>query len=273
MDLKQEVGNPTSIRITRIVEENRSCHTLYFDIPWNDCSIQPGQFIMVWIRGVDEIPMGICYHDDKEMAMTVKRVGKATEALQALQPGDYVGVRGPFGNGFTLNCKNPLLIGGGIGMAPLRYLTQPLLHVGSNVTLLVAAMTESELLLYDFENRASNKFKLKIATDDGSRGFEGLATELADSLLKKNDFDRIYACGPELMMAGLLNLALDYGIPLEASLERYMKCGCGICGTCAMDPRGLMVCVDGPVFSDEQLQNIDEFGSYTRDSTGQRRPL
>ncbi|MBD3159092.1 MAG: dihydroorotate dehydrogenase electron transfer subunit [Candidatus Lokiarchaeota archaeon] len=273
MDLKQEVGNPTSIRITRIVEENRSCHTLYFDIPWRDCSIQPGQFIMVWIRDVDEIPLGICYCDDKEMGMTVRRVGEATDALQALQPGDYVGLRGPFGNGFTLNCKNPLLIGGGIGMAPLRYLTKTLLHKGSDVTLLVAAKTESELLLYDYDNRASNSFRLEIATDDGSRGFEGLATELADSLLKKHDFDRIYACGPELMMASLLNLASDYGLPLEASLERYMKCGCGICGTCAMDPQGLMVCVDGPVLSGKKLRQIDEFGSYTRDSTGQRRPL
>jgi dihydroorotate dehydrogenase electron transfer subunit len=228
---------------------------------------------MVWIRDVDEIPMGICYHDDKEMGMTVKRVGEATDALQALQPGDYVGLRGPFGNGFTLNCKNPLLIGGGIGMAPLRYLTKTLLHKGSDVTLLVAAKTESELLLYDYDSRASNSFRLEIATDDGSRGFEGLATELADSLLKKHDFDRIYACGPELMMASLLELALDYGLPLEASLERYMKCGCGICGTCAMDPQGLMVCVDGPVLPGKKLRQIDEFGSYTRDSTGQRSPL
>lgn len=273
MDLEKEVGNPTSVRITQVAEENSSCYTLSFDIPWKNCSIQPGQFIMVWIRDVDEIPMGICYHDDEEMAMTVKRVGEATEALQTLEPGDYIGVRGPFGNGFTLDCTNPLLVGGGIGMAPLRFLTETLLQDGSDVTLLVAAETERELLLYDFDDRVSDNLELRIATNDGSRGFKGLATDFADQLLQQSSFDRIYACGPELMMATLLNLATDYGLPLEASLERYMKCGCGICGTCAMDPQGHMVCIDGPVFSAEQLREIDEFGSYTRNSTGQKQSL
>ncbi|MFO7835271.1 MAG: dihydroorotate dehydrogenase electron transfer subunit [Candidatus Thorarchaeota archaeon] len=273
MNLEHTVGNPTSVQITQVVDENPLCHTLYFDTPWKGSVVQPGQFVMVWIRNVDEIPMSICYQDDEEMAITVKQVGEATEALMTLQPEDYIGLRGPFGNGFSLASKNPLLVGGGIGMAPLRFLTHELIREGSNVTLLVAAKTGGDLLLFDFENQLSDSIELKIATDDGSRGLEGLATDLADSLIQENEFDRLYTCGPEIMMAGLCKSAAHHGIPLEASLERYMKCGCGICGTCAMDPQGLMVCVDGPVFSDKQLQQIDEFASYTRDSTGKKQPL
>jgi dihydroorotate dehydrogenase electron transfer subunit len=99
-------------------------------------------------------------------------------------------------------------------------------------------------------------------------GYKGLATEIAEDLIKNTRSDTIYTCGPELMMVGLLKIAEKENLRFQASLERYMKCGCGICGTCALDPTGDLVCKEGPVFTAGDLLKIEEFGKYHRDSTG-----
>jgi dihydroorotate dehydrogenase electron transfer subunit len=81
----------------------------------------------------------------------------------------------------------------------------------------------------------------------------------------------MYTCGPELMMVGLYDLAKKRKIGFQASLERFMKCGCSICGTCAMDPTGQLVCADGPVFTGEQLAKLTDFGKYLRDAVGMKK--
>ncbi|MGY5853334.1 MAG: dihydroorotate dehydrogenase electron transfer subunit [Candidatus Thorarchaeota archaeon] len=265
------MGNATSVKISKRVEENSSTVSLYFELPDSYSAISPGEFLMIWVPSVDEIPMSICSWSPPTIGVTVKSVGDATEALSEKKEGDWIGVRGPFGRPFYLDSYNALVVGGGVGVPPLRFLVDTLLSIEVNTTLVVAAKTKDELILYDFLKRKNPNLTVEIATDDGSMGFKGFATELAENLLKNQEFDTIYTCGPELMMAGLHRLSTEYRVKFQASLERYMKCGCAICGTCAMDPTGDLVCKDGPVFTGKELDRISEFGEYHRDATGVKK--
>jgi len=254
---------PINARITRIVDETPSTKTFFLDLTLDG---KPGQFVMVWIRGVDEIPMSLSYPD----AITVQKVGDATSALFKLKEGDSVGIRGPIGNGFTLRGESILLVAGGVGAAPLAPLAEMARDKKIRVKTLLGAKTCNELL---FVKRFRSAGDLQMATDDGSEGHRGPVTELLDGL-DLREYSQIYSCGPEKMMSGVLNMAKNANIASKTqfSLQRYIKCGMGICGTCCIDPSGLRVCVDGPVFSGEAL--IDsEFGRYARDASGRKMEL
>ena len=272
MKLEKLMGTPTSVRIKDIVKETASAKTLIFDID-ESFDNKPGQFLMVWVPHIDEIPMSISLWNKPTLGITVQAIGTATKALTELQTGDWIGIRGPFGNHFSLESSRALVVGGGIGIAPLRPLTNTLLSQGTDVTMVIAAKTKDALVPYDFPARKTKNLTLKFATDDGTEGYKGFATELVEDLLVESSFDKIYTCGPELMMSKLYQLASEKNISIEVSMERHMKCGCGICGTCALDPNGELVCMDGPVFSGVQLRKIKEFGQYHRDETGIRRNI
>jgi len=270
MDVENLMGSPSSIQITEVIKENNSTTSLRFELPTAIKHIEAGQFVMVWVPGVDEIPMSISYWKAPEAEITVKSIGEATNNLCKLKKEDWIGIRGPFGKSFSSDSDSALLVGGGIGIAPIRPLVYDLLEKSTEVTLLIAAKTKEELVMYDFKESLELGFSLKLATDDGSVGYKGFATEAVQDIIRENTFDRMYTCGPELMMAGLHKIAQENEISFEASLERYMKCGCGLCGTCGMDPNGELVCIDGPVFSGEQLAKMNDFGHSYRDSTGRR---
>lgn len=266
------MGVPTSVRVSEVINENKLATTLLFQHEAEDLVIEPGQFFMIWIPGIDEIPMSISYWDSPVGGISVQPVGDATTALAAKRVGEWIGVRGPFGTSFSTNAKKALIVGGGIGTAPLRLLVHALLAKDAEVTMLLAAKSKDSLLfLKEFSTLKNDSFRLLTATDDGSEGFKGLATRAAEDVTEKADFDVIYTCGPELMMVGLHRLAQERGISFEASLERYMKCGCGICGSCALDPTGDLVCLDGPVFTGEKLLEISDFGTYERDEMGRKK--
>ena len=271
MNMNELMGNPSSVQISRIITETPRSKTLQFSLN-NLIEFQPGQFVMVWIPDVDEIPMSISSWNPPEMGITVQSVGEATQALASMSKGDWIGIRGPFGNPFSTNCKKALVVGGGVGIAPLRPLVYNLLGAGSEVTLVNAARTKNEIIYRnEFEKLKHPNLKVEFATDDGSLGFNGFATDAVANLLDGSEFDGMYTCGPELMMAGLYDLAKARKIRFQASLERFMKCGCGICGTCAMDPTGQLVCADGPVFTGEQLVKLNNFGKYHRDAVGMKK--
>jgi len=257
---------PINARITRIVDETPSTKTFFLDLTLDS---KPGQFVMVWIRGVDEIPMSLSCPN----AITVQRVGDATSALFKLKKGDSIGVRGPIGNGFTLSGKSILLIAGGVGAAPLAPLAEAARDEKIKVKTLLGAKTGDELL---FVKRFRGAGEIQTATDDGSDGSEGHkgpVTELLDGL-DLREYDQIYSCGPEKMMHKVLNTAKNANMApkTQFSLQRYIKCGIGICGTCCIDPSGLRVCVDGPVFSGDILVD-SEFGRYARDASGREMKL
>lgn len=272
MDIDQLIGKPTSVRIAEVIDESVNIRTLKFQYPFGDSLFHPGQFMMIWVPGVDEIPMSISFWEPPYAGVTVAPIGEATNTLATLQSGKSIGVRGPFGSAFPTDSKAPLIVGGGIGMAPLRPLTYHLLEGGANVTLLIAAKKKDELVyLSEFESIQDSNLILKVSTDDGSMGYKGFATGAVSELLSEQSYDMLYTCGPELMMSGLFELAKSRELPFQASLERFMKCGCGICGTCSLDPTGDLVCLEGPVFSGEHLSKITEFGKYHRDSMGLKK--
>lgn len=238
--------------ITKVVEETPTVRTFFFDTSFNP---EPGQFVMAWIRGVDEIPMALSYDN----AITVQKAGPATSALFKLGEGDSIGIRGPFGNGFQLKGDHILLIAGGVGAAPLSPLAEKAYSEGLKVTTLLGAKTKEELV---FRERFEAAGSVMVATDDGSSGTHGYVTRL---IPEQENYDQICCCGPEIMMKKVLD-KVEPG-KAQFSLHRYIKCGLGICGACCVD--GLRVCKDGPVFGGEVLKN-SEFGVYRRNECGEK---
>jgi dihydroorotate dehydrogenase electron transfer subunit len=251
---------PVNAVITEIIRETPAITTLVTDI---ELDAAPGQFVMVWIRGLDEVPMALSHPG----SITVQRVGEATEALSRLEVGDSIGIRGPFGNGFEVKGNKIMVIAGGVGGAPLLPLAQQAQSLGLDVTTLIGARTADELL---FEEYFSKCGALSIATDDGSKGHHGFITGAMD-MFNLAGFDQFYICGPELMMKSVLDILQAAGLEAMAqlSLHRYFKCGIGVCGACTIDPSGLRVCRDGPVFSGDLLIK-SELGKYHRDTTGKK---
>lgn len=272
MNIEKKMGDLTSVRISEVINENNETKTLLFQHRIANMEVRAGQFLMIWIPGVDEIPMSISYWNPSFLGISVLPIGDATRALASRNTGDWIGIRGPFGTSFSMDTRKALVVGGGIGTAPLRLLVHQLLAQNAEVTLLLAARTRDSLLYFDeFSSENSSGFRLKVCTDDGSMGFKGLATEAVNEILEEEDFDRLYACGPEAMIYRLCRTARENKMRFEVSLERYMKCGCGICGTCALDPTGDLVCFDGPVFTGEKLSGITDFGNLKRDETGRKK--
>jgi dihydroorotate dehydrogenase electron transfer subunit len=269
MNMDELMGNPSSVRISEVVRETENATSIIFDIKKPSFNFAPGQFLMIWVPGVDEIPMSISLWEPPKVGVTILSIGEATEALVSIKPKEWIGVRGPFGTSFTLDSQKALVVGGGVGMAPLRPLIYSLRERGTELTALIAAKTKQELIFFrEFSQLSDDMLRVRVSTDDGSDGFKGLATEAVEEILRENDFDALYTCGPELMMLGLYELTKGSKMVFQASLERFMKCGCGICGTCALDPTGSLVCVDGPIYTGDQLSKITEFGKYHRDAMG-----
>jgi dihydroorotate dehydrogenase electron transfer subunit len=176
---------------------------------------------------------------------TVSRVGPFSDALHALQTGDRLWVRGPFGTGWTVGPMRALLVGGGYGAAPLYFLARALRAEGALVEAALGARTSSDLILVDRFHGCG--MPLHLSTEDGSRGATGRVTQIVRPLLETGRFDRLAACGPEGMLEALETLCRAAGVPAELSHEAYMRCGVGLCGSCEHDAR--LVCMDGPVFA------------------------
>ena len=214
---------------------------------------------MVWIRGVDEIPMSFSGPD----TITVQSVGVATQALFQFGKGDILGLRGPLGNGFILRGKKILLIGGGVGTAPLAFLAEQARSQGLEVASLLGFRSKDDLI---FESRFEALGDSYITTDDGSAGIHGrVAAGLKD--LNLIEYDQIYICGPEMMMWDIISRTQEHSGKTQACINRYFKCAAGICGSCCLDPGGLRVCVEGPVIMADRLLE-SEFGRYRRGPTG-----
>jgi len=257
-----------TVRITMVKEETPTIKSFTFHDKLA-AKASPGQFVMIWIPGVDEVPMSLSTIKPKEatLTITVEKVGEATKKLHRMKVGDVIGVRGPFGRGYTLTkARKVMIVGGGTGMASLAPLMERITQTkGHEVTFLLGAKTSSDLLFLERMKTllASTKQRMIVTTEDGSYGTKGLVTEPAERLLKEEKFDIVYACGPELMMYKMFLLTERFRVPFQASLERLMRCAIGLCGTCVIGK--YRVCRDGPVFSGEELREVkEEFGHFRR---------
>ena len=225
----------------------------------------PGQFFMVWLPRVDEKPYAISHLDAERLAITAQRRGPFSTALCDLKPGAQVGLRGPFGRGFwgfgAGGSAGAALVGGGCGMAVLAPLAERL----PGARIVQGSRSADKLFFMDrFPGQV-------IFTDDGSAGRRGFPTEWLAEQAEARALDMVYTCGPEQMMHAVAEVCRSAGVGCQACMERYMKCGIGVCGQCDCD--GRRVCVEGPVFDLNDLAAMPSFGLARRDKTGRRLPL
>lgn len=257
---------PELVRIIAAKKETPTVTTLTLD---KEADGGYGQFYMIWIpsKSSGEKPYASSNLKGK-IQLTVKKVGPCSEALADMRRGDYVGVRGPYGRGqFRVEGKNICFVAGGVGIAPLIPVIEGEERRGRRYTVVFGAKTKEELFFIDRIKKSGAK--LYVVTDDGSAGEKMFPHQCFEKLLGKNKFDQVLCCGPEVMMKEVLEIVLREKIPCQMSLERFMKCGIGLCGSCALDPRGELVCREGPVFDAERLAGT-EFGLYRRDAAGSK---
>lgn len=249
---------PRILKIHEVIDENPHIKTFIFK---HELEYKPGQFLMVWIPGVDEKPFSVSLIEKDRFAITVERKGGFTSAMHKMGPGDKIGIRGPYGNPFTIIHGNACVIGGGCGIAPIM----PLVKELENPTVIVGCQTRNRLL---FKEQITN---FNVCTDDGSHGYSGFVTDRFKEILKNEEFEIVYTCGPEPMMKAVFEICQKKGILCEASLERFMICGIGICGQCMCDNK--RICQEGPVLGSKDLAELKDFGKKAMIKTGKKVPL
>lgn len=223
----------------------------------------PGQFVEIRVDGSSTTflrrPISICYVDYKEneLWLLVAVVGDGTHRMAQLQAGDKLNCVLPLGNGFSPYLSTngelkgiPLLVGGGVGVAPLLYLGAFCHSQGVEPTFLLGARTAKDLLMLDEFRKYG---RVLVTTEDGSEGEKGFVTN--HSVLAQEHFDLIQCCGPTPMMKAVARYARAKGIECEVSLENLMACGLGACLCCVEKTTegNLCVCKDGPVFNIKRL--------------------
>ncbi|MEG0970716.1 MAG: dihydroorotate dehydrogenase electron transfer subunit [Acidaminococcaceae bacterium] len=213
---------------------------------------QPGQFVNVCVSSqmapLLRRPLGIAVVNVQTGVITMiyRILGEATQLLANACSGDVLSIIGPLGHGFDLTAQRPLLIGGGLGLAPLVYLAQS--FCPQPVEVLMGGRTDKELFWTEIYTDLCEA--LHITTDDGSQGTKGTVLALLPELLQQGHYDCVYVCGPEPMMKAVAQVAQAQGVPCQVSLEKYMACGVGACLSCSCGGvhKRLKVCTDGPVF-------------------------
>ena len=220
--------------------------------------MQPGQFVEVRVDGSTSTflrrPISINFVDREknELWLLVATVGDGTKQMAKLQPGDTLNCVLPLGNGFTpaKQGEKVLLVGGGVGVAPLLYMGAEMMRQGIEPTFLLGARMANDLLMLPIFNKYGRAY---VTTEDGSMGEKGFVTN--HSILTGERFDRISTCGPTPMMKAVARYARQNNVDCEVSLENLMACGLGACLCCVEKTTegNLCVCKDGPVFNIKKL--------------------
>lgn len=264
--------------VKKVEKENDIVKTFTFDISLPKAS--PGQFVMAWLPGQEEEkPFSLA--GNSPLKLSVGARGPFSKAFCNLKAGNKVWIRGPYGRGFEFpkKAKRMLLVGGGYGFAPLRYLVKEAAKKKISCVAVCGARSKSLLMkpavLNAERSRAGRRSericKTIFTTDDGSQGMKGNVLVAMQQLLAKEKFGLVCTCGPEKMMGAVARLAKKHGTPCQLLTERYMKCGIGICGHCCMGEK--LVCWDGPMFYFSELEGNAEFEKAWRDKSGRAVPL
>lgn len=242
------------IRMKFLIKENRWLNgdTLLMRLEGDTGTLtRPGQFVNLSVDGCFlRRPISVCDYDGEGMTLIYEVIGRGTETMSRLRPGEEVEMLSGLGNGFDadVECSNPVLLGGGIGAAPLYNLARRLLARNIQPTVILGFNTAERVVMRDmFEDLG---VETALATVDGSAGVKGFVTDvLAKSGMHPDYF---YACGPMPMMESLCHTMQCDG---ELSLDVRMACGFGACMCCSLMTRKGPVCVckDGPVFKKEDL--------------------
>jgi dihydroorotate dehydrogenase (NAD+) catalytic subunit len=259
-------------QVTEIMKSDRgTVKTLFFNGEELRAP-EPGQFFMLWVPGSDQKPYSVSFFQKNLIGFSLIERGPFSKFLFKLTPGDPVGILGPLGRGFCFHKhQRYLLIGGGIGCSPLVFAVHKLATGGKEVHVLAGGKTEDSIswvlpLLEKFG--VSPKVHAIFCTEDGSFGEKGMITHHLAETIETIRPDHVLICGPELLIKHVMPVVKMCGISGQACIERMMKCGIGICGSCTMDDTGDRVCVEGPVFDLDYLGRVREFGHYKRDESG-----
>lgn len=232
-------------------------YMLSLESPQIAAALQPGQFVHLQVPGMpDKIlrrPFSV-YKANAEVGtlkILYQVVGAGTEVLSSVEPGAVSSLIGPVGTSWGVPEGTPaLLVGGGVGAAPLYLLAQKLSAAGSGLKVVLGAQTHADLVCFD-DYCALPNCEVVPATDDGSFGYAGFCTGPAQEAIESQDYGFVAVCGPEPLMKIVSGMALDAGLPCQISLERRMACGVGACLSCVVDTVDgkKRCCVDGPVFN------------------------
>lgn len=254
-----------TVRILDVTRDSSRHATISFLDPLT-AGYEPGQFVMVWIPGVDELPMALWGGGaGRPLKILVEGKGDGSKALVAKRPGDVIGIRGPYGNPFRLRGKRVLAVVGGTGTSPLVPFCERA-KGRAQVDVVIGGRTKEFLLLRrEFEAAGA---AVHVCTDDGSEGAHARAPDVARKLLDSGAYDDVLTCGPERMMRAVADACREKGLRVQASLERWMKCAVGICDACLVD--GLRMCREGPVLDETVLFELSDFGAFERAPSGVR---
>jgi anaerobic sulfite reductase subunit B len=229
--------------------------------------VAPGQFVMVYAFGIGEVPISVSRTPNGDgsgfLGLTVRSVGAVTDAICRCEPGQGLGLRGPFGNSWPVGKArgaDVLVVAGGIGLAPLRPVVHSLLAGRDNhgaVALLYGARTPADLLYGREFEEWRRRIAVETTVDAASgewRGRVGVVSKLIAGAPIRPAETTAFVCGPEIMMRFTVDAIRERGVSLERihlSMERHMDCGVGLCGHCQLGPT--LICRDGPVYSSAQL--------------------
>jgi anaerobic sulfite reductase subunit B len=263
---------PVPYRVLTRAQEAADSWTLALEPLAEPISPAPGQFTMLYAFGVGEVPISTSGAPSQEgvLVHTIRAVGAVTQALAALEPGEVLGVRGPFGTTWPVEPAEGgdlVVVAGGIGLAPLR---PAILHAlarrdfFAGVAVLVGARAPGELLYREQleEWRRRDDLALDLTVDAAApdwRDRVGYVAQLVPAARFEPERATALVCGPELMMTTTVRALLDRGVPRErihVSLERNMQCGVGHCGHCQLGP--MLICRDGPVFRLDEVESLME---------------
>lgn len=253
-----------TVKVAQVRKEGARAATLFFE---TDIPVKPGQFFMVADYEGGEKPVSVSELENGLLGITVKEAGPFTKRLAGKKAGDLISLRGAYGSSFFISSGKILLVGGGCGIAPLHFLARSLVSTGARITVVNGARTRDDLLF-------GHRFRMlpldyRSTSEDEGEGCT--AVELSRRLLQSNGYDFVYASGPERMLVNLRPLL--GGTAYQFLMERYMKCGVGMCGSCVCDPLGIRMCVEGPVLGRDLVEKIEDFGVYKRDAAGSKVPV
>lgn len=236
---------------TRIVSNTRAVDDVYKLVVKIDGNLaaRPGQFVQLRLPSNEftlRRPLGIADLNGDRLTMFYRLVGRGTKFLSTVGEGAALDLIAPLGNGFSIvDGKKILLVGGGVGLAPLLFSARSF----DNVDVLIGGKTASEAELWsrEFDGLVAQKF---VTTDDGSAGVKGFVSDLLPEILSKKIYDAVLVCGPPIMMKNVAALVLEKNIRCEVSMEGRMACGLGACLSCSIDTTNgrRKVCKDGPIF-------------------------
>ena len=247
-------------KITSKTELQEGIYSMWLLVPEIASQAVPGQFVSLYCKNEDKLlprPISLCEINREQglLRLVYRVVGYGTDEFSRMNPGDEIKILGPLGNGFPLEEKESVLIGGGIGIPPMLQLAKEL---PGKVTVVVGYRDANTFLLKEFEEAAD---RVVIATEDGSLGTKG---NVIDAMKEQNVCgDVIYSCGPTPMLRGVKAYAQEKNIPAYLSLEEKMACGIGACLACVCQSKEVdhhsnvnnkRICKDGPVFLATEIE-------------------